>query len=96
MKYRIYATRIKLLDSHLVSKRDFRWELDKIRSLHPSCRLWSRSEWNIRREWASHNLAYALGIRRDKTADADFEYEPKWYHNLIYGVIGTLALAVIK
>lgn len=96
MKYKIYADRVKLFDSYLVPKAKFSRELGSIRNLHPSCRLWKRSDRNIIREWAAHNLAYSLGINRAKTTDVDLDYEPKWYHNLIYGVVGTIALWVIK
>ena len=96
MKYKIYADRVKLFDSYIVPKAKFSRELCSIRNLHPSCRLWKRSDRNIIREWASHNLAYSLGINRGKTTDVDLDYEPKWYHNLLYGVVGTIALWVIK
>lgn len=96
MKYKILGSRIKLYDSYAVSKSNFQRELDKIRNLHPTCRIWKRSDANIKREIAAHNLAYSLNIRRDKTADADLDYEPKWYHNLAYAIIGTIALWVIK
>ena len=96
MKYKIYADRVKLIDSCFVPKTDFSMELNKIRNFHPSCRLWRRSENNIRREWASHNLAYSLGINTGKTADVDLDYEPKWYHNFAYWVVGNIALWVIK
>lgn len=96
MKYKIYADRVKLIDSCFVHKADFDRELNKIRNLHPSCRLWFRSDANIKREWAAHVWAYSLGIRRNKTADCDLNFEPKWYNNLIYGVVGTIALVVIK
>lgn len=96
MKYKIFGDRVKLIDSCFVRKGDFSRELNKIRNLHPSCRLWFRSEENIKRELAAHNLAYSLGIKRDKTADVDLDYEPKWYHNLIYWIAGNLALLFIK
>lgn len=48
------------------------------------------------REIATHTLMYNLNIKRDKTKDCDLNYEPKWYENLAYGVIGTIALWVIK
>ena len=96
MKYRIFADRVKLIDSHLVSKTKMGRELQSIRNLHPACPLWQRSEGSLKREWASHNLAYILGIRRSKTKDCDLNYIPKWYNNLIYGVVGTIALWVIK
>lgn len=96
MKYKIYADRVKLIDSCFVHKAELDRELNKIRNLHPSCRLWHRSDANIKREWAAHSWAYSLGIRRDKTADCDLDYVPKWYNNIIYGVVGTIALWVIK
>lgn len=96
MKYKILGNRVKLIDSYLVRKADFSRELAKIRNLHPSCRLWFRSEANIRREWAAHNWAHSLGINRTKTESVDLDYEPKWYHNLAYWVVGNIALLVIK
>ena len=96
MRYRILGDRVKLFDSYLVPKAKMSRELGMIRNLHPTCRLWHRSEGSIKREWASHNLAYSLGIRREKTADADLNYEQKWYNKLAYGVVGTIALWVIK
>ena len=96
MKYRIFGDRVKLIDSCFVRKGDFSRELNKIRNLHPSCRLWFRSDANIKREWAAHVLAYNLGIKREKTADCDLDYEPKWYHNFAYWVVGNIALWVIK
>jgi len=96
MKYKIHGDRIKLIDSWSVPKANFQKELDKIRNLHPTCRIWKRSDRNIIREIAAHNLAYALKIRRDKTKDTDLDYEPRWYHNLAYWVVGNIALLVIK
>ena len=96
MKYRIYSDRVKLYWSCLVRKGEFGRELDGIRNLHPSLPLWRRSDGSLRREWAAHVLAYDLGIRRDKTADTDLEYEPKWWMSLFYFVVGGIALAVIK
>ena len=96
MKHRVYGNRVKLFDSYQVSKSKFETELNVIRYLHPTCLLWKRSVGSLRREWAAHNLAYALGIKRDKTKDVDLDYEPRWYHKLLYGVVGTIALALIK
>lgn len=96
MKYKIYSDSIKLFNSYLVPKGKFSRELNSIRNLHPNIPLWNRSNGNIRREWAAHSLAYSLNICRNKTADVDLEYDPKWYHNLAYFVAGTIALLVIK
>ena len=96
MKYKIYADRVKLIGSCLVPKGKYGRELQSIRNLHPSCPVWNRGEGSIKREWALHSLAYSLGIRREKTADCDLEFNPKWYVKLLYGVAGTIALWVIK
>ena len=96
MKYKIYSDRVKLIDSFAIPKAKYARELQSIRNLHPNIALWNRSEGNIRREWASHNLAYSLGVNRAKTSDCDLNYEPKWYENLAYGVVGTIALWLVR
>lgn len=96
MKYKILGNRVKLLNSCEVKKANFSRELDKIRNLHPTCRLWKRSDKNIIREWGAHNLAYALGINRAKTESVDLEYEQKWWMSLAYFIVGNIALLVIK
>ena len=96
MRYKIFTDRVKLIDSYLVPKRRFSRELIAIQNLHPDCPLWDRGEGSLRREWAAHNLAYALGINRKKTADADLNFAQKWHVKLAYGVIGAIALLVIK
>ena len=96
MKYKIFGNRIKLYDSCFVQKGRFQFEIDKIRNLHPTCHIWARSDSSLRREWAAHNWAYALGIKRDKSADVDLNFEQKWYKKLLYGTVGTIALWVIK
>ena len=96
MKYKIFSNRIKLYDSCFVPKDRFQFEIDKIRNLHPTCHLWARSDNSIRREWAAHNWAYYLGIKRDKTADVDLNFEQKWYVKLAYFLAGTIALWIIK
>lgn len=96
MKYKIFSNRIKLFDSCFIRKDRFQFEIDKIRNLYPTCHLWARSDNSIKREWAAHNWAYSLGIKRDKTADVDLNFEQKWYDKLGYFIIGSIALLVIK
>ena len=96
MKYKVFADRVKLLDSYKVPKGHFGRELVGIRNLHPDCPLWQRTDGSLKREWAAHNLAYALGIKREKTKDCDLNFTLKWYMKLAYGVVGTIASWVIK
>lgn len=96
MKYKVYDNRVKLLDSYLIPKEKYGRELRFIRNLHPNIPLWNRSEASMRREWALHTLVYNLGIKRSKTKDCDLNFEDKWYVKLAYGVVGTIALWVVK
>lgn len=96
MDYRVLDNRVKLLDSYLVPKARYETELNVVRYLEPKCPLWGRSMGSMRREWAAHNLAYALRIKRNKTKDCDLNFTQPWYLNLAYGVVGTVALWVVK
>lgn len=96
MRYRIYGDRVKLFDAYLIPKSKYSRELGMIRNLHPTCRLWHRSEANIKREWAAHVLAYSLGINIAKTESVDLEYEQKWWMSLAYFIVGNIALIFIK
>lgn len=96
MRYKVYGDRVKLIDSYAVPKHRYSRELLGIRNLHPTLELWNRSYGSMRREWAAHNLAYALGIKRSKTADCDLNFTQPWYVKLAYGVVGAIALLVVK
>ena len=87
---------VKLFDSCEVSKKDFEKEINEVRQAVPELPVWSRSMKSLRREWAAHNLAYKLGIRRSKTHDVDFDYPQAWFSKFSYWVIGNIALMLIK
>lgn len=96
MNYRIVNGGIKLIASYSVSKKKYSYELKKIRNLHPDLPLWNRSDASLRREWAAHNLAYAIGFKRDRTADCDLNIGQRWYVKLVYYIVGTFALLFVK
>lgn len=96
MEYRVLGNRVKLLDSYLIPKARYETELNVVRYREPKCPLWGRSMGSMRREWAVHNLAYALRIKRSRTKDCDLEFEQTWYNNLAYAIIGTIAFIFIK
>lgn len=96
MDFKVFPGRIKLIGSVEVRKADFQKELLHIQELYPEHPVWKRTMKSLRREWAAHNLAYNLGIRRNKTHDADLDYPQKWYVKLLYSVVGTFALWVIR
>ncbi len=96
MDVKVSEGKIKLIGSHAVPKVRFDAELKAIRERFPSHVIWQRSMASLCREWAAHNLAYALGIRRGKTADTDLNYPQSWYVKLLYRVAGSIALRVIR
>ena len=97
VKYEIHDGDLKIFDSYAVSKVLFREVLEGIRAKNPDLPLWShRSMASIRHEWATHVLLYAIGYKRERTADVDINFTHKWYVELAYWVVGTIALAVIK
>lgn len=95
-KYNVYESDLKLVNSYSVSKVFFTGILEQLKYELPNHAIWGRSFASLRREWATHNLAYALNICRSKTADCDLDVNQKWYTRLTYAIIGTLALVVIK
>ena len=96
MKYRIFSDRVKLIDSYLVPKRKMDRELVGIRNLHPTCEVFERSFRSLKAEWLCHNAAYALGIARSKTKDADLNFYLPWIVKAAYWLVGALAWPFIK
>lgn len=96
MRYSITNNNLHIFDSYATPKAMFRRELEFARRAHYKSDVWKRSINSMRREWATHNLCYAIGYKRERTKDVDLNYPQKWYVKLAYAVIGTLALIVIK
>lgn len=96
MRYEITQHNLHICDSHLVAKREMIPSLQDIRTAHPDSEVWRRTDRSLRREWATHNLLYALGIARQRTKDVDLNYPQKWYVRMAYGICGALALIFIK
>lgn len=96
MTYKIFRDRIKLIESYKVPKREFSEKLGALRRLEPSCPVWQRSERSLKHEWASHNLAYLLGYKRERTADVDLDYKQGFFEKIGYFLIGIIALLIIN
>lgn len=87
---------VKVIDSYMVFKKDFEMEIKNIIKMTPGLEVWKRSVKSLKLEWATHSLLYNLGIKRNKTADVDFDYPQKWYMKAGYWIIGNLALIFIR
>lgn len=96
ISYKVTSSGVKLIDSYKVSKRDMEPILFRLRCWNPSWEIWQRSTRSLYLEWAAHNLAYTLGIRRSKTKDCDLDFRHRWYVNLFYWLAGMVAWLVIK
>ena len=96
MKYTITQSNLHLVDSYKVSKRSFDRELSRIKGLHPTSNVWLRSFRSMRKEWATHNALYALGLFRQRTKDCDLNYPQRWYVKAAYSSFGTIVYPFIK
>lgn len=96
MNFKVFPSRIKLYDSAFVAKSDFEKELEDVKRQTPGHPTWERTMKSLRREWAAHNLAYALGIRRSKTKDVDLEYPQKFFAKIFYAIAGLLSMLFIR
>lgn len=95
MKYTITQSNLHLVDSYKVSKRYFDRELARIKGLHPNSDVWLRSFCSMRKELATHNALYDLGLFRSRTKDCDINYPLKWYMEVAYAVVGTIVYPFI-
>ena len=95
-RYTVTANNVHIVDSYQVRKRDMLPTIQAIHTAEPGSFVWRRSPKSLRREWATHNLLYALHIARSRTKDVDLNYPQPWYMKPIYGFVGALALIVIR
>lgn len=96
MEFIVSNTNVHIEDSWRVSKTIMESELRFIRLNQPNSQVWLRSLHSLKMEWCTHNLLYALGIKRCHTVDVDLNYPQEWYVKLIYAVVGPIAYLFIK
>lgn len=93
--YNFDQNNIHIDESHKESKRYFAPALVWIKEQHPGLNVWNRSMKSLQREWATHNLLYAIDFRRDQTGSVDLDYpcdKPEWVYNVL-GFIAWLFIA---
>lgn len=95
-EYMIAYGNLHINDSYRMRKRNMLMALYVLRDRHHKTDIFKRSSKSLRREWATHNLLYALGIARERTKDVDLNYPQKWYVGLAYFFCGAIALIFIK
>ena len=96
IKYTVTPTNIHLESSFKVHKKAFESELLAMREQHPDSLVWNRTIRSLKREWATHNAFYALGIFRERTAHMDLNWPQGRLFRIGYALIGTLVWPFIK
>ena len=95
MVYSITDNNLHIYDSYAISKWEFRKHLLNIWGKHIACPVFKRSIFSLSMEWAAHNFCYAIGYKRERTADVDLNYPQKWYARIGYAVVGVLVWCFI-
>ena len=94
MDYTVSDNNIHIADSYKTVKREFERTLLVIKGLYPSCNVWQRTMPSLCREWATHNLLYALHLFRSRTEDVDINQPCKY--EWLYNIVGAIAWIFIK
>lgn len=77
-----------------IRKRDMEGALLSIEIAHPTLSVWKRPMKSLKREWATHNFCYMLGLWRSRTKDVDLNQPNRW--EWLYNITGAIALLFIK
>lgn len=87
---------LHLIDSYKVSKKDFSKELNEIKEHEPDYQVWNRGIPQMCLEWAVHNAAYALNIKREQARHVDLNYPQSFWERAFYAIGGCLVWPFIK
>ena len=80
-----------IYDSFKVPHRHFHNVLNRIRAESPNANIWTmRSYWSMECEWACHNMAYRLGINREKAQSVFLNNVLSRKEKLFYHIVGSL------
>ncbi len=93
--YIVSSDNIRILNGYQYSKWSFGDVLSAIREAHPDCPKYPRPDICLKLEWATHNAAYRLHYKRERTRDVDLNVQQKWYATLGYCIVGIIALILI-
>lgn len=94
--YSITTWNVHIEDSYAIKKSDFVPVLKALNAANDHSLVWERSYRSLKREWACHNLAYALGYKRAQTKDVDLDYPQSRWTQFKNSFVGFFALIFIK
>lgn len=55
-----------------------------------------RTDKSLLREWAAHALCYRWNIKRERTKDADCQFDMEPEVKFMYDIVGPIALLILK
>ena len=96
IRYTITQNNLHLVDSYQVSKRRFGAILRSIKGIHPQSDVWKKGMFEMKMEWAVHNLCYCLHIKRSETKDCDLNYPQRWWIRIAYIITGLMSWIFIR
>lgn len=71
--------------------------LNEFRAEHPNHDgLKKRSDKSYLNEWAVHALCYRWGIMKDRTKDADLQFDMELEVKIMYALLGPIARLILK
>lgn len=83
---------ILITDAYKYKAKKVKEELKKLRLENPEhVGLKLRSDKSYLNEWAVHALCYRWNIKRERTKDADLQFEMEPEVKFAYGVLGPIA-----
>lgn len=92
--YQYYPNNVHIENSCNVKKKYFESTLTWIQEKHPDLGVWKRSIKSLKREWATHNFLYSIGLWKNRTKDVDLNYPNKW--SWLYNIVGSIVILFIK
>ena len=96
MKVEVTKYNVHIENSYQISKKNFDEILELLRREYPDTEVWKRTNKCMDREWATHNLCYALHLFRRHTASVDLNYPQNFLVRAAYTIVGSIALLLIR
>ena len=83
---KVFSTYVTLYNSYTV--KSIKKMKNAIRTI-PTL-LDHRNMFSCLNEWRAHNLLYTLGIYKIHTMHTDFDYNNKWYEEIVFFILSLL------
>ena len=79
---------IKIFNGYkTTSKIKIKRILNKIKSLYPNCKIFTRSINSLTAEWVAHNRLYKIGYKQNRTKDVDLDLNETWFRKILYWIL---------